>query len=69
MLLYTYLLISVAQYNVWKIYLILLNKASDVLPAITCANAFSCLWSIFWVVNISLPFPWFDFDKNIPLSG
>ena len=58
-LIYTFLVISFAQYKEYIICLISFSKFSDVLPAFTCARAIGNLWSICLEVNILRPFPCF----------
>ena len=60
-LLYTYLLISFAQYKEYVNCLILFSKFSDVLPAFTCARAIGNLSIICLGVNILSPSPFFYF--------
>ena len=51
MLLYTFLVISFAQYKEKTICLISFNKRFELLPAFTCARAIGHLWSICLGVN------------------
>ena len=50
-LLYTFLVISFAQYKAY-ICLISFSKVSDVLPALTCERAIGNLWDICLIVDI-----------------
>ena len=57
-LLYTFLVISVAQYKEYITCLIVFIKFSNVLPAFTCANIIGSLWSIYsgaFILGLS---PW-----------
>ena len=65
MLLYTFLVISFAQYKEYTICLISLSKFSDVLLAFTCARAIGNLWSISLGVNI-LRLEWPFSEKPVP---
>ena len=59
MLLYTFLVISFAQYKEYIISLISFSNFSDVLSVFTYASAFSNLWDICLGVNILKPLPYF----------
>ena len=60
MLLYTFLVVSLAPYKEYITCLISFNKFSDVLPAFACASAIGNLWSVCLRVNILRPYPYFD---------
>ena len=51
-LLYTFLVISLAPYWEYKIYLTSFSKFLDVLPAFTCVKSIGNVWSICLGVNI-----------------
>ena len=58
-LLYTFLVISFAQYKEYMICLSLFSKFLDVLIAFTCARAVGNLWSICLEATILRPLPYF----------
>ena len=66
-MLYTFPVISFAQYKEYMTCLVSFSKFSDVIPAFTCVEAASNLWSISLGVNIFNSFPCFSFTGSIPL--